>query len=65
MTPPFAQDIEIPYSCRGGQCGSSKASLSQGKVEQGCIDGLKADIVEAAMILSCPARALGDLTLHI
>jgi len=57
------QDIEVAYSCRAGQCGCCKAPLTKGKVEQSCFDGLKADDVEAGMILLCQARALGDVTL--
>jgi ferredoxin-NADP reductase len=57
--------VDIPYSCRAGQCGSCKATLIEGKVEQNCVDGLKADDVANGMILLCQTRPRGDVTLDL
>jgi uncharacterized protein YcbX/ferredoxin len=55
--------LVLPYSCRGGMCGSCKVKLEQGEVEQLCQDGLSDDEQQQGYILSCSCTPLTDVVI--
>lgn len=59
--------LNLPHSCRGGNCGSCRARLLAGQVDypQGAPLGLSEAEVAEGFILLCRARALSDLKLDI
>jgi len=56
-----AAGLILPYSCRGGNCGSCKAKLISGQVKQNSTDGLSASERQQGYILLCSCRALTDV----
>ena len=57
--------IELPFSCRAGQCGSCKVVLLEGAVEHDCVDGLTSDETTDRIILSCQARPVGTVVVDL
>ena len=60
-----AADILLPYSCRGGRCGSCQMRLVSGEVDYPrgrpeALDGLAED-----QVLMCSARALTNLVVEL
>ncbi|MBA6328178.1 MOSC domain-containing protein [Colwellia sp. MB02u-6] len=55
--------LVLPYSCRGGMCGSCKVKLEQGEVEQICQDGLSDEEQQQGYILSCSCTPLTDVVI--
>jgi len=53
----------IPYSCRGGMCGSCKVKLESGEVEQLATDGLTDDEQKQDYILACSSIPKSDLVI--
>jgi len=51
----------LPYSCRGGSCGSCKAKLISGEVKQSSTDGLSVDEQQQGYILLCSCNPLTDI----
>ncbi|KKF01329.1 ferredoxin--NADP reductase [Mycolicibacterium obuense] len=60
----LAAGLEVPYSCREGQCGSCAATLIRGQVDMATSDILEADDIADGLILGCQARPVTD-DLHI
>ncbi|PKI17247.1 hybrid-cluster NAD(P)-dependent oxidoreductase [Colwellia sp. 12G3] len=56
-----AAGLILPYSCRGGCCGSCKAKLISGQVHQNSTDGLSASEQQQGYILLCSCIALTDV----
>jgi 3-ketosteroid 9alpha-monooxygenase subunit B len=56
----IAQGIDVPYSCREGQCGSCACTLLAGEIERGNAAILEQEDIEAGVILGCQARPVGD-----
>jgi len=56
-----AAGLILPYSCRGGSCGSCKAKLISGQVKQNSTDGLSASERKQGYILLCSCSALTDV----
>jgi len=56
--------IDVPYSCREGQCGSCAATVLRGEVDMASCDILEPEDRAAGLILSCQARPVSD-DLHI
>ncbi len=56
--------LEVPYSCREGQCGSCAATVVAGKVEMAACDILEPEDLADGLILGCQARPISD-ELHI
>jgi len=56
-----AAGLILPYSCRAGCCGSCKAKLIHGQVEQLSQDGLSVKERQQGYILLCSAKALTDI----
>jgi ferredoxin-NADP reductase len=56
-----AAGLILPYSCRGGCCGSCKAKLISGQVQQNSTDGLSASEQQQGYILLCSCNALTDV----
>jgi CDP-4-dehydro-6-deoxyglucose reductase len=58
--------LNLPHSCKGGNCGACKARLVRGEIHypNGAPLGLSAGEIAEGMILLCQARALTDLTLE-
>jgi 3-ketosteroid 9alpha-monooxygenase subunit B len=52
--------IDVPYSCREGECGSCACVLVEGAVAQGNTDALDPEDVEDGYILGCQARPTSD-----
>ncbi len=55
--------VSIPYSCRQGQCGTCATRLLSGDVTMDSEDGLDADLKAQGYVLTCVARAQGDVRL--
>ena len=58
--------LNLPHSCKGGNCGSCRARLLQGEIyyPNGPPLGLSDAEVAEGFVLLCQARACGDLTLE-
>jgi ferredoxin-NADP reductase len=56
--------IEIPYSCRQGQCGTCATRLLGGEIKMDCEDGLDPALKAQGYVLTCVARAQGDVRLE-
>ncbi|WP_209305779.1 ferredoxin--NADP reductase [Mycobacterium sp. PS03-16] len=56
----LAAGLDVPFSCREGQCGSCAATLVRGKVDMPASDILEPDDIEAGTILGCQARPASD-----
>jgi 3-ketosteroid 9alpha-monooxygenase subunit B len=52
--------VDVPYSCREGQCGSCAASLVSGRVDMPATEILEPEDIEAGTILGCQARPVSD-----
>ena len=67
LTAAHAADILIPYSCRGGRCGSCRVRLVAGEVvyPKGQPDALDADQMQAGYALCCSAHPLTDLVIEL
>lgn len=55
-----AAGIDVPYSCREGQCGSCAATLLRGDVDMPNPDILEQEDIDAGTILGCQARPASD-----
>jgi CDP-4-dehydro-6-deoxyglucose reductase len=58
--------LNLPHSCRGGNCGACKARLLRGEIHypNGAPLGLAAGETAEGLILMCQARARSDLSLE-
>jgi CDP-4-dehydro-6-deoxyglucose reductase len=58
--------LNLPYSCKGGNCGACKARLVRGEIQypHGAPLGLSDAEIAQGMILLCQARARTDLTIE-
>ena len=56
-----AAGLILPYSCRGGCCGSCKAKLISGQVKQNSTEGLSEREQRQGYILLCSCKALTDV----
>ena len=56
-----AAGLILPYSCRGGCCGSCKAKLISGRVKQNSTNGLSASEQQQGYILLCSCSALTNV----
>jgi 3-ketosteroid 9alpha-monooxygenase subunit B len=52
--------LDVPYSCREGQCGSCAATLIGGEVDMPASEILEPDDIEAGTILGCQVRPVSD-----
>ncbi len=55
--------INIPSSCRQGQCGTCATRLLKGQVKMDCEDGLQPPLKSQGYVLACVARADGNIQL--
>ncbi len=55
--------INIPFSCRQGQCGTCARRLLSGEVQMDHEDGLDPALKAKGYVLTCVARAKGDVRL--
>ena len=62
----LAAGLNLPHSCKGGNCGACRARLLEGQVSyaNGPPLGLSESEVAEGLILLCQARALSDLKLE-
>ena len=60
------QSIVMPYGCRNGACGSCKARILEGSVDQGAHQpgALRDSEATRGMMLPCCARATSDLVIE-
>jgi CDP-4-dehydro-6-deoxyglucose reductase len=58
--------LNVPHSCKGGNCGACRARLIDGEIvyPYGTPPGLSEAEAAEGMILMCQARARGDVTLE-
>jgi glycine betaine catabolism B len=57
--------IQMPYSCREGQCGTCASKLLKGRVHMDSEDGLTSELKERGYILPCVSHAKGDVTIDV
>ena len=55
--------INIPFSCRQGQCGTCATRLIKGEIQMDNEDGLDPALKAQGYVLTCVARAKGDVRL--
>jgi CDP-4-dehydro-6-deoxyglucose reductase len=62
----LAAGLNLPQSCKSGNCGACRARLHSGRIEypRGAPLGLTATEVAEGYVLMCQARATGDLELE-
>lgn len=60
----LADGIDVPYSCREGECGSCACTVVDGEVDPGQSTLLDQDDIDAGYTLACQARPRSD-TLRI
>jgi ferredoxin-NADP reductase len=60
-----ANGIEIPYSCRQGQCGTCAARLLEGEIQMDHEDGLDPALKAQGYVLTCVAHAKGAVRLDV
>lgn len=62
-----AANILMPYSCRGGRCGSCRGRVISGEIDYpaGPPEGLSAKEMEAGFALFCSAHPRSDLTIEL
>ncbi|WP_448550792.1 MOSC N-terminal beta barrel domain-containing protein [Thalassotalea montiporae] len=58
-----AAGLIMPYSCRGGMCGSCKVKLDSGEVRQLATDGLMPGEQEQGYILACSSVPKTDIVI--
>jgi CDP-4-dehydro-6-deoxyglucose reductase len=60
-------NLQLPYGCRNGACGSCKAKIASGSVDYGAHQAstLTDEEKAAGKVLLCCAKPLGDLTLEV
>lgn len=56
----LSKGIDVPYSCREGECGSCACSLVEGKVDMGNSSILDDEDIADGYILACQARPVSD-----
>lgn len=56
--------VDLPYSCRGGQCGACKVKLIEGEVMTLSKQGLSDTEIEQGYILACSCIPLSDITIN-
>ncbi|PCH62593.1 MAG: CDP-6-deoxy-delta-3,4-glucoseen reductase [Gammaproteobacteria bacterium] len=61
------QNIQLPYSCRDGSCGTCKGKVIGGEVKHDhySVQALSEAELKAGMALFCQARACSDLVLEV
>ena len=59
------EDVEIPFACRVGVCGSCKCKLISGEVDEITDSGLTNKEKKAGYILTCVSRPDSDLKLEL
>jgi ferredoxin-NADP reductase/mono/diheme cytochrome c family protein len=58
-------DVNIPYSCRQGQCGTCATQVLEGEVEMDVEDGLDPELKSKGYVLTCVGRAKGKVILDV
>jgi glycine betaine catabolism B len=56
-------DVQIPYDCRQGQCGTCATRVLSGAVQMDVEAGLTAEQKNAGYVLPCVGRAKGTVVL--
>lgn len=56
----LAADIDVPYSCQEGRCGSCACTVVAGRVDMPPSDILGPDDLQAGLVLGCQARPVTD-----
>lgn len=56
----IAAGVDVPYSCREGNCGSCAATLIDGEVARGNTDILEDEDIAEGLFLACQACPLSD-----
>jgi ferredoxin-NADP reductase len=56
--------VNIPYSCRQGQCGTCATRLLEGEIAMDCEDGLDPALKARGYVLTCVARGQGNVRLE-
>jgi hypothetical protein len=59
-----AAGLILPYSCRGGMCGSCRVKLESGDVEQLSQDGLSDIDQQQGYILACACIPKSDIVIN-
>lgn len=56
----LANQVDLPFACKGGVCCTCKAKLLEGKVAMDVNYGLESEEIAAGYILTCQSRPLTD-----
>ncbi|MHA3020668.1 2Fe-2S iron-sulfur cluster-binding protein [Mycobacterium sp. BMJ-28] len=59
-----AAGVDVPHSCKEGQCGSCAATVLRGEVDMASCDILEPEDLAEGLILGCQARPVSD-DLHV
>ncbi len=59
------QDVNLPFSCRGGRCSSCTVRLLSGKIKMSMNDVLTEKDLEAGLVLTCFGYAETDVVLQV
>ncbi|MFP4475131.1 MAG: 2Fe-2S iron-sulfur cluster-binding protein [Desulfatibacillaceae bacterium] len=59
----YDKGVNIPSECQQGFCGSCKAKLVSGEVDQETTEGLMPEDEDAGMVLPCVATPKSDVEL--
>lgn len=56
----LAAGIDVPHSCREGQCGSCVCTVVSGDVDMAPSDVLEPEDRQAGLVLACQTRPVSD-----
>lgn len=54
------EDLDAPYSCESGVCGTCKAKVVEGQIEMESDDALSEDEIDNGFILTCQSHVMSD-----
>lgn len=54
------EDLDAPYSCESGVCGTCKAKVIEGQIEMESDDALSEDEIDDGFILTCQSHVMSD-----
>ncbi|QNG17950.1 ferredoxin--NADP reductase [Rhodococcus triatomae] len=56
----LSKGLDVPYSCREGECGSCACTVTSGEVAMDAVGMLEPEDIAAGYVLGCQARPISD-----